>query len=63
MLGPDGFGGNRSKIIETKTDKTLDAQSFDDQEAEAWIETNDLPNAHRTLRNPIPEDITLSMRN
>ncbi len=51
------------RLLRRRLIKRWIAQGFDDQEAEAWIETNDLPNAHRTLRNPIPEDITLSMRN
>ncbi len=51
------------KLLKRRLIKRWIAQGFNDQEAEAWIETNDLPNAHRILQNRIPEDVTLSMRN
>ena len=47
------------RSLKRRLTKRWIAQGFDEQEAEAWIETNDLPNAHRVLRNRIPEDITL----
>ena len=50
------------KLLKRRLIKRWIAQGFNDQEAEAWIETNDLPNAHRILQNRIPEDVTLSMR-
>jgi len=50
------------RSLKRRLTKRWIAQGFDEQEAEVWIETNDLPNAHRVLRNRIPEDITLSVR-
>ena len=50
------------RSLKRRLTKRWIAQGFDEQEAEAWIVTNDLPNAHRLLRNRIPEDITLYVR-
>lgn len=46
-------------LVKRRLTKRWIGQGFSEQEAEAWIATNDLPNAHRVMRNRIPEDVTL----
>ena len=36
------------------------AHGFDDEKAARWIESNDIPNAERVLKNRVPEDVTLN---
>ncbi len=36
------------------------AHGFDEEKAAGWIESNDIPNAERVLKNRIPEDVTLN---
>jgi len=35
-------------------------QGLNEQKAARWIESNDIPNAERVLKNRVPEDVTLN---
>ena len=37
------------------------AQGFSKEKATHWIESNDIPNAERVLKNRVPEDVTLNV--
>ena len=37
------------------------AHGFDEETSARWIESNDIPNAERVLKNRVPEDVTLNV--
>jgi pantothenate kinase len=47
------------ETIKTRLMQRWKAHGFDRGKAARWIESNDIPNAERVLKNRVPEDVTL----
>lgn len=47
--------------IRTRLQKRSKVQGFSEEKAAHWIESNDIPNAERVLKNRVPEDVTLNV--
>ena len=50
----------RLETIKARLMQRWKAHGFDDEKAARWIESNDIPNAERVLKNRVPEDVTLN---
>ena len=49
------------ETIKTRLMQRCKAHGFDEEISARWIESNDIPNAERVLKNRIPEDVTLNV--
>ena len=48
------------ETIKTRLMQRWKALGFDEAKAARWIESNDIPNAERVLKNRVPEDVILN---
>ncbi|MDC1087727.1 AAA family ATPase [Litorivicinus sp.] len=49
------------ETIKTRLMQRYKAHGFDEETSARWIESNDIPNAERVLKNRVPEDVTLNV--
>ena len=49
------------ETIKTRLMQRCKAHGFDEEISARWIESNDIPNAERVLKNRVPEDVTLNV--
>jgi len=49
------------ETIKTRLMQRSKAHGFDEETSARWIESNDIPNAERVLKNRVPEDVTLNV--
>jgi len=49
------------ETIKTRLMQRFKAHGFDEETSACWIESNDIPNAERVLKNRVPEDVTLNV--
>jgi len=49
------------ETIKTRLMQRCKAHGFDEEISARWIESNDIPNAERVLKNRVPEDVTLNL--
>lgn len=49
------------ETIKTRLMQRFKAHGFDEETSARWIESNDIPNTERVLKNRVPEDVTLNV--
>ena len=49
------------ETIKTRLMQRYKAHGFAEETSARWIESNDIPNAERVLKNRVPEDVTLNV--
>ena len=49
------------ETIKTRLMQRCKAHGFDEETSARWIESNDIPNAERVIKNRVPEDVTLNV--
>ena len=49
------------ETIKTRLMQRCKAHGIDEEISARWIESNDIPNAERVLKNRVPEDVTLNV--